>query len=723
MTRGILKIDHSTHRAERDFKGIVMYGEYGYMEEGKLGKAYDHRLLRRLAPYTFRYKKLVISALLLTLMITLFDLALPYLTKIAIDRYILSSWYRADITKLDETTKRELLKNLGNKLEKSIDGSQGFISHEMIKKIDPALLYRLRNMKVIQNDRFYKLSPALREEFPALEKPAIHLEHGATMVPLEYLNSLKPGDVLKIREKDLQGLSQVGMVLLAFLFVSFWFGYGENYLLELIGQRITQDIRLELIGRKQSQGLSFFDRQPVGRLVTRVTNDIENLNEMFKSVMVTVLKDFFILTGILVVLLYLNWRLALVSFALIPLIFGVALLFSSMARDAFRELRAKVAKMNTFLQERIAAMRIIQLFGTEKFQEESFAKINHENYLAGLKQIRVFATFMPVMDLFSSFTVALIIWYGGGKVISEQLSLGSLVAFISYIQMFFRPIRDISEKYNIMQAAMASTERIIEFMDHKEEIPEPEVPLKSVKYEGHLEFRNVSFGYHIDHPVLHDVSFEVKPGEMVAIVGATGAGKTTVVNLIERFYDPTEGVILLDGRDIRQQSQKELRSSIGLVMQDVFIFSGSLVDNILLGEERRNVRVLDEAIKQANADRFIRALPAGIEQEMSEEGANLSAGERQLLSFARALAQDPGLLILDEATSSVDPETERLIQEAIFKMTKRRTTLVVAHRLSTIRGADRILVMHHGRIREQGTHEELMALSGIYYKLNRFREV
>jgi ATP-binding cassette subfamily B multidrug efflux pump len=700
-----------------------MYGEYGYMEEGKLGKAYDHRLLRRLAPYTFRYKKLVISALLLTLMITLFDLALPYLTKIAIDRYILSSWYRADITKLDETTKRELLKNLGNKLEKSIDGSQGFISHEMIKKIDPALLYRLRNMKVIQNDRFYKLSPALREEFPGLEKPAIHLEHGATMVPLEDLNSLKPGDVLKIREKDLQGLSQVGMVLLAFLLVSFWFGYGENYLLELIGQRITQDIRLELFGRMQSQGLSFFDRQPVGRLVTRVTNDIENLNEMFKSVMVTVLKDFFILTGILVVLLYLNWRLALVSFALIPLIFGVALLFSSMARDAFRELRAKVAKMNTFLQERIAAMRIIQLFGTEKFQEESFAKINHENYLAGLKQIRVFATFMPVMDLFSSFTVALIIWYGGGKVISEQLSLGSLVAFISYIQMFFRPIRDISEKYNIMQAAMASTERIIEFMDHKEEIPEPEAPLKSVKYEGHLEFRNVSFGYHMDHPVLHDVSFEVKPGEMVAIVGATGAGKTTVVNLIERFYDPTEGVILLDGRDIRRQSQKELRSSIGLVMQDVFIFSGSLVDNILLGEERRNVRVLDEAIKQANADRFIRALPAGIEQEMSEEGANLSAGERQLLSFARALAHDPGLLILDEATSSVDPETERLIQEAIFKMTKRRTTLVVAHRLSTIRGADRILVMHHGRLREQGTHEELMALSGIYYKLNRFREV
>jgi ATP-binding cassette subfamily B multidrug efflux pump len=700
-----------------------LYGEYGYMEEGKLGKAYDHRLLRRLAPYTFPYKKLVISALMLTLMTTLLDLALPYLTKIAIDRYILSSWYRADMTKVDETTKRELLNNLGNNMEISADGSQGFISHEMIKKIDPALLYQLRHRRVIQDDRFYKLAPALRKEFPGLEKQAIHLEGGSIMVPLEDLHSLKPGDVLKIRGKDLQGLSHVGIVLLAFLLVSFWFGYGENYLLELIGQRITQDVRLALFRRMQSQGLSFFDRHPVGRLVTRVTNDIENLNEMFKSVMVTVLKDFFILTGILVVLLYLNWRLALVSFALIPLIFGVALLCSSMARDAFRELRAKVAKMNAFLQERIAGMRIIQLFCTEKFQEESFGKINHENYLAGMKQIRVFAIFMPVMDLFSSFTVALIIWYGGGKVIGEQLSLGSLVAFISYIQMFFRPIRDISEKYNIMQASMASTERIIEFMDHKEEIPEPEVPMKPAKHEGHLEFRNVSFGYDRDHPVLHDVSFEVKPGEMVAIVGATGAGKTTVVNLIERFYETMEGSILLDGIDIRQRSQHELRSSIGLVMQDVFIFSGTVEDNILLGQDDQGQASLHQAVVQANADQLIRRLPAGFRQEVGEEGSNISAGERQLLSFARALAHDPKLLILDEATSSIDPETERLIQEAIFKMTEKRTTLVVAHRLSTIRNADRILVMHHGRIREQGSHDELIALKGIYYKLNRFREV
>ncbi|MGE5842685.1 MAG: ABC transporter ATP-binding protein, partial [Deltaproteobacteria bacterium] len=381
------------------------------------------------------------------------------------------------------------------------------------------------------------------------------------------------------------------------------------------------------------------------------------------------------------------------------------------------------AKLNAFLQERITGMRIVQLFATEEFQKRTFAEINHENYAAGMKQIRIFAVFMPVMDLFLSFAVALLIWHGGGKVIHEQLSLGSLVAFLSYIQMFFRPIRDIAEKYNIMQSAMASTERIVEFLDHREEIPEPEHPRKPERVQGHLRFDRVSFGYRKEVPVLKDVSFEVKPGEMVAIVGATGAGKTTVVNLIERFYDPLEGSVVLDGVDLRLWPRKDLQRHIGLVMQDVFVFSGSLVDNVLLGDDRAGSEVLNRAITQANARSFIQKLPKGMEQDIGEGGSNLSAGERQLLSFARALAHDPKVLILDEATSSVDPETERLIQEAILTMTRKRTTLVIAHRLSTIRRADRILVMHHGRIREQGTHEELMTLKGVYYKLNRFREV
>jgi ATP-binding cassette subfamily B multidrug efflux pump len=698
-----------------------LYGEYGYMEEGKLGKPYDFGLLLRLFRYALPYKKTIAVALCLTMLITALDLALPYLSKIVIDRYILAAWYRVN---LSGEAGKTLTSGISANLEKSGDGSQGFISNEGLKKLDPSLVHDMRKEGILSEKPFYRLSPDLEVH---LKKGAVRegtrLGDGSLMVPMEDLKSLGPKILLKVRAKDLMGLRLVALVLIGFLLCSFWLGYGEYYLMELIGQKMMQDIRLQLFEQMQSQALRFFDRHPVGRLVTRVTNDIENLNEMFKSVASTLFKDIFILGGILLVLLYLNWKLALVCFAFLPFIFGLTLLFSTLARDAFRELRAKVAKINVFLQERITGMRIIQLFATEEIQEQSFARINQENYLAGMRQIRIFAVFMPIMDLFSSFAVALLIWVGGGKVIHEQLSLGSLVAFISYIQMFFRPIRDISEKYNIMQSAMASTERIVEFIDHEERIPEPDEPWRPSKVHGEIRFKGVHFAYEKDHPVLQDVSFEMRPGEMIAIVGATGAGKSTVVNLIERFYDPSEGSVFLDGIDLRRWSKKDLRSHIGLVMQDVFILTGTIRDNILLGEEARVSGILEKSVREANADTFIERLPRRIHQELGEGGANLSAGERQLLSFARALAYDPKVLILDEATSSVDPETERLIQEAILTMARKRTTLVVAHRLSTIRRADRILVMHHGRIREQGTHDELMALGGIYYKLNRFREV
>jgi ABC-type multidrug transport system fused ATPase/permease subunit len=424
-----------------------------------------------------------------------------------------------------------------------------------------------------------------------------------------------------------------------------------------------------------------------------------------------------------VVLLYLNWRLALLCFTLLPVIFALTLLFSTLAREAFRELRAKVAKMNVFLQERLSGMRTVQLFATEEYQRRIFAGINQENFVAGMKQVHVFAIFMPLMEVASALALGLLVWHGGGKVLGGEISLGSLVAFISYMQMFFKPIRDISEKYNIMQAAMASTERIFEFMDQREEIQEPAQPIQPLRKEGHLQFRDVSFGYQEDRPVLHGISFEVRPGEMVAIVGATGAGKSTVVHLLERFYDPLGGSILLDGVDVRSWPSGELRSQLGLVMQDVFIFSGTFEANISLDREGVPAGKVQWAARQANADRFISRLPRQYGQEIGEGGSNLSAGERQLLSFARALAGDPRVLILDEATSSVDPETEWLIQEAIDRMSEKRTTLVVAHRLSTIRHADRILVMHHGRIVEQGNHEELMGLKGYYYKLNRLREM
>jgi len=699
-----------------------MIGEYGYMEEGKLGKPYDLRLLRRLTRYAYPYRKVILLALALTMLITLMDLSLPYLSKVAIDRYILATWYRVTLGSLEQSAKEEIRNTLGHALEQSEDGLYVFISHEELKKLDPVLVHTLKSTGILSGKGYYRVPPSPEDSPFKEEREASSLQDGSRMVLFEKVNTMKPNEILKVRAKDMEGLALIGLVLLVFLIISFGLSYGEAYVLELIGQKIMQDIRLDLFEKMQSQALSFFDRHPVGRLVTRVTNDVENLNEMFKSVTITVFKDLFILTGILAVLLYLNWKLALVCFALLPFIFGLTLLFSSLARQAFRELRAKVAKLNAFLQERITGMRIVQLFATEEFQRKTFARINHENYVAGMKQIRIFAVFMPVMDLFMSFAVALLIWHGGGKVIGEQLSLGSLVAFLSYIQMFFRPIRDIAEKYNIMQSAMASTERIVEFLDHQEEIPEPEHPEKPERVQGHLWFEQVTFGYRKEVPVLKDVSFEVRPGEMVAIVGATGAGKTTVVNLIERFYDPLQGRVLLDGVDLRQWPKKDLQRHIGLVMQDVFIFSGSLAGNILLGDDQLGSEALERAITQANARSFIQKLPKGMEQDIGEEGSNLSAGERQLLSFARALAHDPKVLILDEATSSVDPETERLIQEAILNMTRKRTTLVIAHRLSTIRRADRILVMHQGKIREQGTHEELMALKGVYYKLNRFRE-
>ncbi|MGD9038504.1 MAG: ABC transporter ATP-binding protein, partial [Desulfobacteraceae bacterium] len=681
-----------------------MWGDYGYMEEGPLGKPYNVRLLRRLARYALPYKKMISLGLCLSILITVLNLALPYVSKIAIDKYILSSWYMVHLSAMGRGDQRDFMGTRGLKLERSVDRLHGLISHTDIKKIDPAVLHRLRSRGIISSDRYYKIDP--KDIDPARLKrpgdPLLRMRDGSVVVPLDAVKSLSRGEILSIRERDLRGVAFLGVVLLAILLVAFALGYGEYYALEFTGQNIMQDIRLQLFRRIQTQAVSFFDRHPLGRLVTRVTNDVENLNEMFKSVVITVFKDIFILVGILVVLLYLNWRLALVSFVILPFIFGLTLLFSHLAREAFRELRAKVAKMNAFMQERLAGMKIIQLFAREDFQIQSFARINHENYLAGMKQIRVFAVFMPVMELFSAFAVALIIWHGGGKVIGEQLTLGSLVAFISYIQMFFKPIRDISEKYNIMQSAMASTERILEFMDHREEIPEPEHPLSPPNVQGHLEFRRVSFAYHEGYPVLRDVSFEVNPGEVVAIVGVTGAGKTTVVNLIERFYDPDKGAIYLDGVDIRKWSKRELRSQIGLVMQDVFIFAGSLKENISLGRDEVSGEVMERALAQANADRFIQRLPNGLDQEIGEGGSTLSAGERQLLSFGRSLAYGPKLLILDEATSSVDPETERLIQEAISRITETRTTLVVAHRLSTIRKADRILVMHHGRIHEQG---------------------
>jgi len=486
--------------------------------------------------------------------------------------------------------------------------------------------------------------------------------------------------------------------------------------MEVAGQRMMHDLRMKVFSHLQNLSVSFFDRNPVGRLVTRLTNDIQNIHEMFTSVLINLFKDILLLFGIVIILLYLNRELALASFSVLPLIFITTLFFSRQARDAFREIRSKIAQMNAFLQESLSGIKVVQIFQREEENGRRFHKINEGHYLANMKQISIYAFFVPLVEILSSGAIGLLLWYGGGKVIQERITLGSLVAFLSYIRMFFQPIRDLSEKYNILQSAMASLERIFSLLDRDDKVSEPLCPKKD-EIRGNVEFRRVSFSYNGADRVLQEVSFSVREGETVAIVGATGAGKTSLLHLLERFYEVEEGAILLDGIDVREWDVSQLRSQIGLVMQDTFLFAGDIEENIRLGDRRMDGERVKEVARLANADKFVQRLPMGYRTNVGEGGEQLSAGERQLLAFARALYINPKILVLDEATSHVDPETERFIQEGLAQLLKGRTAIVIAHRLSTIQHADRIVVLHKGRVREIGTHAKLMAGKGLYYRL------
>ncbi len=494
--------------------------------------------------------------------------------------------------------------------------------------------------------------------------------------------------------------------------------YAQIVVTNLCGQSIIRSLRKQVFAHVHKMSLSFFDRNPVGKLVTRVTSDVESLSEVFVSGAAIIFEDLFKLILIVAVLFYLSPKLAAVTLlALLPL-FLVANIFRIRSRAGYREVRGKIARTNAYLQEAISGLRIIQIFGQEKKSAERFAKRNAELRDAHLDTVKVYSTFYPAVEVVSQLGVVVLLWLGSREIAAGRLSFGQFIQFWFYTKHFFEPIRQLAEKYNVLQAAMASSERIFRVLDSPVEIANPAAPVESKKLSGAIEFDQVTFSYRENDPVLKNVSFKVNPGESVAVVGATGAGKTTIINLIPRFYDVTAGRVLVDGVDVRDYRKQTLRAQIGVVLQDVFLFSGTIADNIKLGEDETITdERIEEVSRHVNASRFINKLPKRFETPVMERGLSLSVGERQLLSFARALAFDPRILILDEATSSVDTETEVLIQSALEKLLKGRTSIIVAHRLSTIQRADRILVIHRGEIREEGNHQELIQKGGLYKKL------
>jgi ATP-binding cassette subfamily B protein len=520
-----------------------------------------------------------------------------------------------------------------------------------------------------------------------------------------------------IAQGDLAGLNTIAVLFLLVLVGSLAFEYVQTFIMQMIGQRIMFDMRMQIYGHLQRLDLRFYDRNPVGRLMTRVTTDVDVLNDLFTSGVIAVFDDVFTLAGIMVVLLVMNWKLALVSFSVLPLIVLVTQWFRRNVRDSYRTVRVWIARINAYLQENISGMSTVQLFRREAQNYARFDEIDRGHRDANVASIFYYAVFYPAIEVVGALAASLIIWYGGGRVIQGALTLGSLVAFIQYSSRFYRPISDMSEKFNLLQAAMASSERIFALLDTRVVVENPAAPRQAAGGSGHIVFDHVWFAYRGEDWVLRDVSFEVAPGERVAIVGATGAGKSTIVNLLLRFYDVGRGRILVDGVDIREMELDALRRLFSLVLQDVQLFSGTIASNIRLG----NTDITDAQVRSAadavHAGRFIDRLPQGFDTAVAERGATLSVGQKQLLSFARALAFAPQILVLDEATSSVDTETELLIRDALRVLMGGRTTVAIAHRLSTIQDMDKILVLHKGEVRESGSHQQLLAARGIYYRL------
>jgi ATP-binding cassette subfamily B protein len=578
-----------------------------YHEEEILGKAYDGRLARRLLTYLYPYRRVVGTSILLLVIVSGLRLIGPYLTLVAIDRYVTTG--------------------------------------------------------------------------------------------------------------EAKGLTSIALLYLLVLVVQFGLSFVQMYLMNWTGQKIMFDLRMEIFSHVQKLHMKYFDQNPVGRLITRMTTDVDVLNELFTAGVVSIFGDIFSLGGIVLVMLWLNWKLALVCFSVIPLLFIATVIFKVKVRGSYRQVRQSVAKINAFLQENITGMTVVQIFVQSQRKYQQFDECNQDYRQANLQSVLYHGVFFPVVNLIGVIAIALILWYGGNQVLAEMLTLGALVAFIQYSEQFYKPISDLSEKLNILQSAMASSERIFNLLDTQPKVLPPARPQRPSQIQGKIEFSHVWFRYDPETPILKDVSLKVEPGEKVAIVGPTGAGKSTLINLLCRFYDIQKGEIRIDGIPVQDLDLNLLRQSIAVVLQDVFLFRGTIGENIGLWGRPGQEEKIERAARQVHAHSFIQSLPEGYRSPVAERGSRFSVGQRQLLAFARALAHNPRILVLDEATSSVDTETEHLIQNALHQLMESRSSLIIAHRLSTIQNCDRIIVLHKGEIQEEGTHFELLKNRGIYYKL------
>ena len=530
-----------------------------------------------------------------------------------------------------------------------------------------------------------------------------------------YLTKIVIDDYIK--EGNINGLDVIAAIYFAVLIFSFIFQFFQTYLMQYIGQKVMFDLRSQVFSHLHKMSFSYFDKNPIGKTITRVVNDVEVLNEMLTSGLILIFSDLFTLFGIFFVMLYLDWKLTLVVCIVFPLLATATRIYRVRARDALRKNRAHVSELNSCTEENLSGMDTVQCFNSEKQNFRKFFSINNERLKEDLRTVRYNAFYMPSIDFFNSLAIGMVIWYGGGQFVQDEIQLGVLVAFIQYLQKFFEPIRDLAEKFNIIQTAMASSERIFELLDTPEQIPSMVPPKNGFKIKGKVEFKNVWFSYNENQFVLKDISFSLEKGESLAIVGATGSGKSTIINALCRFYEINKGDILFDGQSIKDINKFDLRKQIALVQQDVFLFSGKVVDNIRLGNVQMRQEEIQSISTAVNSHNFINNFPLKYEQELIEGGGSISSGQRQLLSFARALAVKPQILVLDEATSSVDMDTERQIKNGIKEMTRGRTSIIIAHRLSTLMHVDKVLVLKNGKIIEFGKRNELLQQRGIFYKL------